>query len=102
MAGIIANVNPLAIHIAAVAYFAPAVIAVLRKHPRQSAIVTVNLLLGWTVIGWVWALSVAIFGVRPRPVARRPVHPPRPDRPGHKHGGSRSHLRLVNRSNGRH
>ncbi len=97
-----AIVNPLAIHIAAVAYFVPAVIAVLRKHPRQSMIVAVNLLLGWTLIGWVWALSVAIFGSHPQQSAFRPIRPPRPDRPGHKRGGDRSHLRLVNRSNGRH
>ena len=97
-----AIVNPLLIHIAAVAYFIPAVIAVLRKHPRQSTIVAVNLLLGWTVIGWVWALSLAIFRSQPRQPARRPIHPPRPDRPGHKGAGERGHLRLVNRSNGRH
>ncbi len=94
--------NPLVIHIAAVAYFVPAVIAVLRKHPRQSMIVAVNLLLGWTVIGWVWALSLALFGMHSREPARRPIHPPRPDRPGHRRGGDRRHLRLVNRSNGRH
>lgn len=95
-----AMVNPLAIHIAAVAYFVPAVIAVLRKHPRQSTIVLVNLVLGWTVVGWGWALAVAVFGMRPREAARRPTHPPRPDR--HKRAGDHSHLRLVNRSNGRH
>lgn len=97
-----AIVNPFVIHIAAVAYFVPAVIAVLRKHPRQSTIVLVNLLLGWTVVGWGWALAVAIFGMRPREPMRRPTHPPRPDRPGHKRSGDRSHLHLVNRSNGRH
>jgi RsiW-degrading membrane proteinase PrsW (M82 family) len=37
-------------------YFIPTFIAVKRKHPNSVAIVTVNLLLGWTVIGWIVAL----------------------------------------------
>jgi len=43
------------------AYFAPLWIALLRHHPDAVGIATFNLLLGWTVIGWllamVWALS---------------------------------------------
>jgi hypothetical protein len=43
------------------AYFAPLWIALLRRHPDSRAIAGLNLLLGWTVIGWllamVWALS---------------------------------------------
>ena len=37
-------------------YFLPALIAALRRHHNQNAIVLTNLLFGWTVIGWVVAL----------------------------------------------
>jgi T4 superinfection immunity protein len=44
-----------------IAYFTPALIAVLRKHRFTTAIGLINLLLGWTVIGWfasiVWAVN---------------------------------------------
>ncbi len=36
--------------------FLPTIIAVARRHPSVVAIFLVNLLLGWTVIGWFWAL----------------------------------------------
>ena len=42
-------------------HFLPSVIAACREHRRMTAILLVNLLLGWTVIGWiaalVWAFS---------------------------------------------
>jgi hypothetical protein len=45
----------------AVLHFAPTFIAVSRKHPRRIAIFVINLLFGWTILGWivalVWALS---------------------------------------------
>lgn len=37
-------------------YFLPFLIAALRIHPQAGAIFALNLLLGWTVIGWVGAL----------------------------------------------
>ena len=40
-------------------YFLPWLIAVVRDHPQRSDICMLNLLLGWTLIGWllllVWA-----------------------------------------------
>jgi hypothetical protein len=45
----------------AVLHFAPTFIAVWRKHPRRIAIFVINLLFGWTIVGWivalVWSLS---------------------------------------------
>ncbi len=42
-------------------YFAPAIIAAMRRHRSGMAIFLVNLLLGWTVIGWfvalIWAFA---------------------------------------------
>lgn len=44
-----------------VLYILPAMIASGRKHNNAAAICTLNLLLGWTVVGWItsliWALT---------------------------------------------
>ncbi|MCX6786855.1 MAG: superinfection immunity protein [Candidatus Kaiserbacteria bacterium] len=37
-------------------YFLPGIIAERRGHPQRTAITTLNLFLGWTLIGWVIAL----------------------------------------------
>ena len=45
----------------AVLHFAPTFVAVWRKHPNRIAIFVINLLFGWTIIGWIvaliWSLS---------------------------------------------
>jgi hypothetical protein len=49
-------------------YFLPAIIAKSRKNPNTTGIFILNLLLGWTVLGWigtlVWAFS---SGPKPTP-----------------------------------
>lgn len=42
-----------------VAYFLPSVVAHSRKAPDINTVVVLNLLLGWTVIGWCVALALA-------------------------------------------
>jgi hypothetical protein len=44
-------------------YFLPAIVALSRGHHQQTAIVVLNLLLGWTVIGWVGAMVWACTAV---------------------------------------
>jgi hypothetical protein len=50
-----------AIFTVVMAYLLPAIIAGWRRHPNSTAIGALNLLLGWTGIGWaaafVWALT---------------------------------------------
>lgn len=41
-------------------YFAPSVIAGIRRHHQTGAIVVLNLLLGWTVLTWIGALVWAL------------------------------------------
>ncbi|MCR6661027.1 MAG: superinfection immunity protein [Asticcacaulis sp.] len=41
-------------------YFAPGIVATLRKHSAVLAIWAVNLFFGWTIIGWIWALIWAL------------------------------------------
>lgn len=49
-------------------YLVPTVIASMRRHPNAGAIMLLNVLLGWTLLGWVVALvwSVTAFS---RPAA---------------------------------
>jgi hypothetical protein len=42
------------------AYFLPSFLAYQRKAPDQNTVAVINLLLGWTVIGWIVALALAL------------------------------------------
>ena len=37
-------------------YFVPSIIAFKRSHPQRVSILTLNILLGWTFLGWVGSL----------------------------------------------
>jgi len=50
-------------------YIVPSLVAIRRHVERLPRVVTVNLLLGWTVIGWIVAMAMA---TRPHP----PPYPP--------------------------
>lgn len=48
-------------------YVLPSLIALLRQHWHTGAILLINLLLGWTLIGWLVALFMACSSAhRPR------------------------------------
>lgn len=51
-------------------YFVPAIVAFTRHHHNQWAIFALNLLLGWTLLGWVGALIWSLT----RPSPERVVH----------------------------
>ena len=57
--------------VALLLYLLPALIAVLRRHASAGAIFILNLLLGWTVLGWIVALIWSATGERggAKPVA---------------------------------
>jgi hypothetical protein len=42
-------------------YFVPALVAVLQHHPHGIGIFLVNLVFGWTVIGWLGCLAWALI-----------------------------------------
>ncbi len=50
-----------------VPYFIPTIVGVIRKVPNIGSVIVVNLLLGWTLIGWVVALAMAARSVPPGP-----------------------------------
>lgn len=59
-------------------YVLPALVALWRNHHQTMAIVVLNMLLGWTVIGWVAALVWAATRVdRSNASAAAPGTPPR-------------------------
>ncbi len=45
-------------------YMVPTVVAAVRDHERKTSIFWLNLLLGWTIIGWIVALVWACSGPR--------------------------------------
>lgn len=45
-------------------YMIPAIVAAFRKLPSANSIAVVNIFLGWTFIGWVVALAMAVAGTR--------------------------------------
>jgi lysylphosphatidylglycerol synthetase-like protein (DUF2156 family) len=53
----------LAMQIASIlVYLAPSIVAQRYQHPRQPAILMLNVALGWTIVGWVVALIWALNG----------------------------------------
>ncbi len=57
--------------IAAVIYFLPSFIALRRRYHNATAILVLNIFLGWTFLGWVAALVWASTEPRPRGEWRR-------------------------------
>lgn len=53
---------------AALFYLPPTIIAWVRQHPNRVSIFLLNLLLGWTVIGWFVALIWSASAIRRDPV----------------------------------
>lgn len=49
---------------AALFYFPPTIVAWVRRHPNRLSIFLLNLLLGWTLIGWVVALIWSASAIR--------------------------------------
>jgi len=63
-------------------YFLPTIVGISRKKKNLAPIVIINLLLGWTIIGWivalVWALAVEVVDTLPAATYRQqpPSQPP--------------------------
>jgi hypothetical protein len=54
------NFGLLAVVLVALLYFVPTLIAVLRRE-RVAPVLLINLLLGWTVLGWIAALVISVW-----------------------------------------
>lgn len=62
-------------------YFAPAIIAGVRHHRQLGPIIAIDLLAGWTVIGWVVALAMSLSATRPPTAQTVMVSPAWPEAP---------------------
>lgn len=58
------TVFTIAFAVLAIVYFIPTAVAVSRGHHQMPAIVAMNILLGWTLLGWIAALIWALTAVR--------------------------------------
>lgn len=64
-------------------YFSPAILAHKRQHANAMAITVLNIVLGWTVLGWVvslvWAFTAStVKGPQEPAPAAAPAPPPQP------------------------
>lgn len=51
--------GPLGIAAVVLFYFTPSVIVYWNKHPNRHGITAINLIFGWTIIGWIVAFFMA-------------------------------------------
>lgn len=63
-------------------YFSPTLIAVGRNAHRARGIAALNLLLGWTIIGWFAAFVWSLFATARQPLAIAPGKTGQTDRDG--------------------
>src|SRR5260221_12367546 len=66
--------------ISAAAYFTPAIVALVRRVPNAGSVIVIDLLLGWTIVGWIVALAMACRSKAPRHYAPG-YYPPPPHHP---------------------
>lgn len=59
--------------LSAAIYLLPVLIAGVRRAPDPGVVAVVNIFLGWTFIGWVIALALALRSARPAPPTVRVV-----------------------------
>ncbi len=63
------NTDPIAFVLCAIVlYFLPAIVATNRKHHNAGAILALDLLLGWSGLGWIIAFVWACTEVRKTPL----------------------------------
>jgi hypothetical protein len=56
-------VGIIALAVILVAYLLPLIVGALRQHPQIGPIAIVNILMGWTLVGWVVALAWAVSSI---------------------------------------
>ena len=55
-------------------YFAPSIIAYRRMHHKRRAITGLNMLLGWSVLGWIFAFLWALIALQKAGPCEEHVH----------------------------
>lgn len=88
------------------AYLLPSIIAVSRGAPSPGSTIAINVLLGWTLVGWAASLAMALRSkyqptvvhvqqVAPGPTERPAPNPPQPGHP-HSPTAGRRHIDQAN------
>jgi len=69
------------------AYFLPTIVAIMRKVPNVGSVIVLNMLLGWTFVGWVISMAMACRS-QPSPAQVSDFHqyPPTGHGPPAHHG----------------
>ena len=57
--------------VAALLYFVPTIVAITRHVPNTGSVIVINLFLGWSLIGWIVALAMAVEPQMARAVTPR-------------------------------
>jgi RsiW-degrading membrane proteinase PrsW (M82 family) len=60
--------------VAIIAYWVPSITAGIRHVPNTGSVVIINFFLGWTLVGWVVAMSMAVRSI-PQPPPQYVVPP---------------------------
>jgi hypothetical protein len=77
VSGVAAILAMIAVCVAAVVlYFAPTFVAWMMNSRQVGAVVVINLIFGWTVLGWCVALVIALWTEKPEPQPWMPPMPP--------------------------
>jgi hypothetical protein len=76
VAGILAMIA--AVVAAVLLYFAPTFVAWMMNSRQVGVVVVINLIFGWTVLGWGVALVIALWTEKPQPQPWMPPMPPYP------------------------
>ncbi len=72
------SISVVAFAVIAALYVLPMVIAIYRDHHQTLVIVWINLLIGWTGLGWLIAFFWALTAVQRPITAEPPKEPPAP------------------------
>ena len=58
------QVSPIAVLLLLLIYFIPTIISMLRSHPNAVAIIVLNILAGWTGLGWLVSLIWSLLRIK--------------------------------------
>jgi|ERR1700694_2623953 len=67
------SVSPALVIFGIAIYFIPAIVAIVGRHQKWILITLINLMFGWTVIGWFIALGLLATRRRPEQAPRQPI-----------------------------
>ena len=74
---LIATIYLVGFAVLALLYFIPSIVACLMHSDKLAVVIAVNLCAGWTLLGWVASLAIAVWPA-PRPVFIPYPYPPSP------------------------